>query len=227
MHRHVMSLFIINDIHQRSFCIRSRLENPSIYRLYSMEVMVDDILKDIVESTNQIKSIHDCIEEGEFRAARKLLKRHETSVVDATKKMKKSFLDMKETIRYQRLTIASMKKSMFKKEKMKQKDSGESSKLTTQEYDEMDDSLDDMAAATAADDHALIESDNVCRASIVTFPNESSKLDTLNKEKITEFATVDDSDTFSEYPNDHKSCCVDGESRENQKTETKARHSTI
>ena len=67
----------------------------------------------ISDSVSQIRSINDCLDDGEFVAARKLLKRHEKCVEGTTKKIKESVVKMSDQMKAQRLTIASLKHEMF------------------------------------------------------------------------------------------------------------------
>ena len=62
---------------------------------------------------SQIRSINDCLDDGEFVAARKLLKRHEKCVEGTTKKIKESIVKMSDQMKSQRLTIASLRHEMF------------------------------------------------------------------------------------------------------------------
>ena len=78
-----------------------------------MESVVDKLLQDISDSVSQIRSINDCLDDGEFVAARKLLKRHEKCVEGTTKKIKESVVKMSDQMKSQRLTIASLKHEMF------------------------------------------------------------------------------------------------------------------
>ena len=68
------------------------------------------------DSVTQMKSITDCIDDGEFAAAKKLLKRHQKWMEETTKKVKLTFLSMSDAMRSQRLSVAGLKQEMMKKE---------------------------------------------------------------------------------------------------------------
>ena len=74
-----------------------------------MESVVDKLLSDMSDSVSQIKSIYNSIDDGEFAAARKLLKRHQMCVDGTAKKIKETIVSMTDTMRNQRLSIANMK----------------------------------------------------------------------------------------------------------------------
>ena len=47
------------------------------------------MVKEIVDASIEVKSISDCIDDCEYGAAKKLLKRHKKSIEEATKRVKK------------------------------------------------------------------------------------------------------------------------------------------
>ena len=83
-----------------------------------MESVVENLVKEILDTANEVKSISDCIDDCEYGAAKKLLKRHQKSIEETTKEMKKTFLDMSQTLKNQRLTIAGLKQEALKSKKM-------------------------------------------------------------------------------------------------------------
>jgi hypothetical protein len=54
-----------------------------------MEVVVENLVKQIVDASIEVKSISDCIDEYEYGAAQKLLKRDQKSIEQTTKRVKK------------------------------------------------------------------------------------------------------------------------------------------
>ena len=73
-----------------------------------MESVVDKLLSDILDSVSKIKSISNCIDDREFAAARKLLKRHEMCVEGTAKKIKETFVSMTDNMKNQRLSITNI-----------------------------------------------------------------------------------------------------------------------
>ena len=63
-----------------------------------MEVVVENLVKQIVDASIEVKSISDCIDEYEYGAAQKLLKRDQKSIEQTTKRVKKNFMDMSQTL---------------------------------------------------------------------------------------------------------------------------------
>ena len=47
------------------------------------------MVKEIVDASIEVKSISDCIDDCEYGAAKKLLKRHKKSIEETTKRVKK------------------------------------------------------------------------------------------------------------------------------------------
>jgi hypothetical protein len=47
------------------------------------------LVKEIVDASIEVKSISDCIDDCEYGAAKKLLKRHKKSIEETTKRVKK------------------------------------------------------------------------------------------------------------------------------------------
>ena len=54
-----------------------------------MEVVIKNLVKEIVDASIGVKSISDCIDDCEYGAAKKLLKRHKKSIEETTKRVKK------------------------------------------------------------------------------------------------------------------------------------------
>ena len=81
-----------------------------------MESVVNKLLSDMTDSASQSKSIYNCIDDGEFSAARKLLKRHQMCIEGTAKKIKETMVSMTDIMRNQRLSIANTKHQMIKKE---------------------------------------------------------------------------------------------------------------
>ena len=53
-----------------------------------MEVVIKNLVKEIVDASIGVKSISDCIDDCEYGAAKKLLKRQKKSIEETTKKVK-------------------------------------------------------------------------------------------------------------------------------------------
>ena len=78
-----------------------------------MESVVDKLLSDMSDSLSQITSISNCIDDGEFAAARKLLKRHQMCVEGTATRIKETIVGMTDTIRNQRLSIVFWRNSFI------------------------------------------------------------------------------------------------------------------
>ena len=69
-----------------------------------MDSVVDKLLSDMSDSVSQIKSIDNCMDDGEFAAARRLLKRYQMCVEGKAKKIKEPIIvSMMDTMRNQLL----------------------------------------------------------------------------------------------------------------------------
>ena len=79
----------------------------------AMEAEMNDALTKLCGSAGQLAAIDVCIEEGEFGAARKLLKRHGYVVDDSAKKIKLFVHQATAMIRTQRVKIAAANKEII------------------------------------------------------------------------------------------------------------------
>ena len=124
-----------------------------------MEAVVENCVKEIADASIEVKSISDCIDDCEYVAAKKLLKRHQKSIEETSKRVKKTFMDMSQTLKNQRLAIAGLKQEVFKMEmaEMSRKNPEKSAKTSTEDFDPTeDDEL--VAAAKAAEENNEAES---------------------------------------------------------------------
>ena len=56
---------------------------------WKYSVVVKNLVNEIVDASIGVKSISDCIDDCEYGAAKKLLKRHKKSIEETTKRVKK------------------------------------------------------------------------------------------------------------------------------------------